>query len=155
VKDQCELLEINRSSVYYEEKPKFSKEEIEIMHKIDLLYTDYPFYGYRRQYQELIEAGFEIGQDRVRRLMRVMDLNVFYPKKTSIPNRNHTIYPYLLRNLNILVPGHVWAADISYIPMAQGFCYLVAIIDWFSRYILSWRLSNSMDVRFWMRWKKH
>jgi len=148
VKAQCEILGINRSSIYHEEKPQFSQEDIKIMHKIDDLYTAYPFYGYRRQYQELIEAGFEVGEDRVRRLMRVMNLRVFYPKKTSIPNRSHKIYPYLLKKLVIERPGQVWAADISYIPMAQGFCYLVAIIDWYSRFLLSWKLSNSMDVHF-------
>ena len=130
--------------------PKFSVEDVKIMHKIDALYTEHPFYGYRRQYQELIEAGFEVGEDRVRRLMRVMDLRVFYPKKTSIPDRSHKIYPYLLRELAITAPRQVWAADISYIPMAQGFCYLVAIIDWHSRFLLSWRLSNSLDVHFCM-----
>ena len=150
VKDQCELLGVNRSSVYYESRPKFSVEDVKIMHKIDALYTEHPFYGYRRQYQELIEAGFEVGEDRVRRLMRVMDLRVFYPKKTSIPDRSHKIYPYLLRELAITAPRQVWAADISYIPMAQGFCYLVAIIDWHSRFLLSWRLSNSLDVHFCM-----
>ena len=148
VAEQCQILGINRSSVYYEAKPELSEEDLKMMRKIDKIYTEYPFYGYRRQYQELKGAGFQVSQDRVRRLMRKMDLRVLYPKKTSISNRNHKIYPYLLRGIKIIKPQQVWAADISYIPMAEGFCYLVAIIDWYSRFLLSWRLSNSLDVHF-------
>lgn len=150
IKEQCETLGISRSSVYYESKAELNVEDLRMMRKIDEIYTEYPFYGYRRQYQELIESGFQVGEDRVRRLMRKMALRVFYPKKTSMPNRKHKIYPYLLRGLKIIKPQQVWAADISYIPMAQGFCYLVAIMDWYSRFLLSWRLSNSLDVHFCM-----
>ena len=116
---------------------------------MDEIYTKYPFYGYRRQYLELIKEQFSIGMERVRKYMRILDLETFYPKKkTTIANKKHKIYPYLLRNLKINKSNKVWAADITYIRLERGFCYLVAIIDWFSRYILSWQLSNSLDITF-------
>ncbi len=148
LKEQSQILGINRTSIYYKEKPVFSSKEIKIMHKIDEIYTKYPFYGYRRQYLELITEGYGIGEDKVRKFMRVMSLKTFYPKKTSIINKKHKIYPYLLNKSKIKQPNNVWAADITYIRLEAGFCYLVAIIDWFSRYVLSWRLSNSLDVSF-------
>jgi len=127
----------------------YSEEDIRILHRMDEIYTKWPFYGYRRQYLKLIEEQFSIGKERVRKYMRVLDLEAFYPKKkTSIANKLHKVYPYLLRNLKITRPNQVWAADITYIRLEGGFCYLIAIIDWFSRYILSWQLSNSLDLTF-------
>jgi putative transposase len=148
IKDQCELLEISRSSIYYEAVPEFSTTELKIMNVIDEIYTAYPFYGYRRQYQEIIARGYKIGEDRVRIFMRILDLKTFYPSKTTIPNKEHKIYPYLLRNLKIERVNQVWAADITYIRLVSGFCYLVAIIDWYSRYLLSFRISNCLDKQF-------
>lgn len=149
--DQCDILEISRSSLYYEPKPTFSELDIEIMNKIDEIYTAFPFYGYRKQLVELGARGYRIGADRVRQFMRILDLKTFYPKKkTSIGNFENKIYPYLLKNLNINRSNFVWAADITYIRLIQGFCYLVAIIDWHSRYLLSFRISNSLDTHFCM-----
>ena len=148
--EQCELLDLNRSSIYYQPQPAFSKEELAILNKMDSIFTDYPFYGYRRVYLELLDQGFLVGRDRVLKYMRVLGLETFYPRKrrTTIPNKEHKIYPYLLRDVDICRPNQVWAADITYIRMNKGFCYLVAIIDWYSRRILSWRISNSLDVGF-------
>lgn len=149
VKDQCEILGISKSGIYYKAVPEFSVMEIKIMSIIDEIYTECPFYGYRRQYQELINRGYNIGEEKVREFMKILDLKTFYPKKkTTIVNKENKIYPYLLRNLNIKYPNQVWAADITYIRLTSGFCYLMAIIDWYSRYILSFRLSNTLDVNF-------
>ena len=126
--DQCALLGISRSSLYYEPVQIFTDMELEIMTVIDEIYTVYPFYGYRRQYNEIVARGYKIGKDRIRVLMRVLDLNTFYPKRTTIRNRDHKIYRYLLRNIKIDHSNQVWAADITYIRLTDGFCYLVAII---------------------------
>jgi len=148
IKDQCEILGLPRQTYYYVSRLAYSEEDIKILHKMDEIYTTLPFYGYRRQYLELIKAQFSIGKERVRKYMRILGLETFYPKKTTIANKIHKVYPYLLRNLKINKPNQVWAADITYIRLEGGFCYLIAIIDWFSRYILSWELSNSLDVSF-------
>jgi putative transposase len=124
-------------------------EELALMRWIDEQYLATPFYGSRRMTAELRQAGHQINRKRVQRLMRLMGLEVLGPKrKTSRPAAQHRIYPYLLRGLRIDRPNQVWAADITYIPMARGFLYLVVVMDWYSRYVLAWRLSNTMDTSF-------
>ena len=146
VRQQTELLGINRSLVYYVVKPPFNEEDYRIMKRIDELYTLDPCYGLRRQYEQLNREGYKVGRDRVKNYMRHMDLKVIYPKKkTSIPNKEHLIYPYLLKDMEINTPNKVWAGDITYIRLNNGFCYLTALIDWYTRFILSWVLSNSLD----------
>jgi len=145
---QCELLDINRSTVYYERSP-VSEGDLVIMRRLDEMHLERPFYGSRRLRDWLQDEGFDINRKRVQRLMRVMNIAALYPKKnTSRPGKGHKIYPYLLRGLEINRPNQVWATDISYVPMAKGFVYVVAIMDWYSRKVLSWRVSNSMDVDF-------
>lgn len=120
-----------------------------IMELIDKIYTKAPFYGSRRMVHELKRQGYEINRKRVIRLMQKMYLRAIYPKiNLSKKNQSHKIYPYLLKDLEILRPNQVWSTDITFIPVKGGFFYLIAIIDWFSRYVLSWRLSNTMDVYF-------
>lgn len=150
VVDQCEILAMNRSTFYYEPVPEFTEGELGILKRMDEIFTDSPFYGYRRMWWTLCEEGHEIGRDRTRHYMGVLGLETFYPKKkkTSVPNKEHKKYPYLLRNLEVNRPNQVWAADITYIRMAKGFCYLMVVMDWYSRCILSWRLSNSLDAVF-------
>jgi len=118
------------------------------MHKIDEIYTRHPVYGYRKIHF-LLQSIYSIGKDRVLAYMRLMCIEAIYPKKrTTIPNTQHKKYPYLLRNLTIDKPNQVWAIDITYIRLNHGFCYLAAIIDWFSRYVLSYKISNSMEIDF-------
>ena len=145
---QCRLLGISRSGVYYQPKG-ISDEDLALMKLIDRQYLDTPFYGARKIAVWLKSQGQWVNRKRVRRLMRVMGLKAIYRRpKTSQPTAGHKIYPYLLGGLKITRPNQVWAADITYIPMARGFLYLVAIIDWYSRYVLSWRLSNTLDSGF-------
>jgi putative transposase len=145
---RCELLGLARSSFYYEPVP-VDPEELRIMHAIDEQYTRTPIYGVPRMVVTLKGAGFEVGPKRVRRLMRQMDLRAIYPQpRLSQNGLDHRKYPYLLQNLTIDRPGQVWCADITYIRMVEGFLYLVAILDWFSRYIVAWELSNTLDVGF-------
>lgn len=119
------------------------------MKLIDQQYTKTPFYGSRQMRNHLRLSDYKINRKRVQRLMRLMGLEAIYPKpRTSIPNKEHKIYPYLLRDMNIEHINQVWSTDITYIPITGGFMYLVAVIDWYSRYVLSWRLSNTMDVNF-------
>jgi putative transposase len=119
------------------------------MRRIDKLHLDHPFYGSRNIAHVLSTPTCPINRKRVQRLMRVMRIEAVYPKpRTTHRDENHKIYPYLLRNLKIEHPNHVWSADITYIPMPKGYMYLVAVIDWFSRYVLSWRLSNTLDSSF-------
>src|SRR4051812_38572111 len=119
------------------------------MRRIDEQYTAYPFYGSRRMTAWLVEHGEEVNRKRVQRLMRVMGLEAIYPKpRLSIAGRNHKIYPYLLRDVLITRPDQVWSTDITWVPMPQGFMYLAAIIDWYSRYVVAWRLSNTLDGDF-------
>ncbi len=119
------------------------------MHLIDAQFTLMPFYGVPRMTEHLKRLGYPVGHKRVRRLMRQMGLQAIYPKpKTSKPHPEHTVYPYLLRGMAITRPNQVWAADITYIRLLRGFAYLVAIMDWFSRYVLAWRLSNTLDTDF-------
>lgn len=145
---QCRLLRLNRSTYYYKPAPE-SEEELALMRAIDELYLERPTRGSRSMRDALEDRGFSAGRHRVRRLMRKMGIEAIYPRKrTSVPNKAHRIYPYLLRDLVIDRPGQVYAADITYIPMARGFLYLVAVIDWYSRKVLSWRLSNTQDAHF-------
>jgi putative transposase len=145
---QCKLLKISRTSVYY--KPKGEKpENHKLMRILDEQYLKTPTYGSRSMVTFLEKLGYGKNRKRIQRLMRLMGLEAIYPKKkTSKPNPAHKIYPYLLRKLCIDHPNQVWAADISYLPMEQGFMYLVAIMDWHSRKVLSWRVSNTMDSDF-------
>ena len=145
---QYDLLDIASSSLYYEPIPE-NPRRLEIMRQIDEIFLKYLFYGSRRIAVALQAQGCIVGRDLVRVLMRQMGIEAIYPlKSTSRASSKHKIYPYLLRGLKIVAPNQVWSADITYIPMQRGFLYLVAIMDWFSRYIISWSLSNSLDVRF-------
>ena len=145
---QCQLLDLNRSGVYYQRAP-VSDEDLAMMRRIDEMHLKRPFYGSRRLRDWLQAEGHTVCRKKVRRLMALMGIRALYPRKrTSQPGKGHKIYPYLLRDLKIDRPNQVWATDISYIPMAKGFAYLVAIMDWHSRKVLSWRLSNSMDTDF-------
>lgn len=148
VRRQCELLGIGRSVLYYQ-AVGIDAEQLAIMRRIDEIHLEIPFYGSRKIAQALREEGHAVNRKRVQRLMRLMGLESVAPKpNTSRPAPEHPTYPYLLRNLDISRVNQVWAADITYIPMALGFGYLVAIIDWHSRRVLSWRLSNTMDSSF-------
>ena len=148
ISEQCKLLNISRSSYYYEAEP-FKEQDIKIMHKIDEIYTDASFYGYRRIHMQLKEYGFNIGVNRVLKYMNVLGIQAIFPKKkrlTSIKNHEHKIYPYLLKNIEINKPNQVWCGDITYIRTAKGFVYLAAVIDWYTKSVLSWKVSNSMDT---------
>lgn len=146
---QCELIGLNRSAWYYEPAQE-SAENLHLMRLIDEQYTRTPVYGWPRMTAYLRkDKGLLVNHKRVQRLMQIMGLQAIYPKpRTTIPNSAHRIYPYLLRGVTIEQPDHVWSADITYLPMTQGFMYLVAILDWFSRYVISWRLSNTLDGWF-------
>ena len=146
--EQCALLKVPRSTFYYKAQP-VSADDLAVMRRIDVLYTKWPFYGSRRMVAELRGEGHGINRKRVRRLMRLMGIEAIYQKpNTSRKHPSHKIYPYLLRNLVIDRANQVWCADITYIPMARGFVYLVAVMDWFSRRVLAWRLSITMDSDF-------
>ena len=148
VRRQCVLLNLARSGVY-RPKPVIGADDLTLMRRIDELHLELPFYGSRRMTFELNKEGRGVNRKRVQRLMRVMDVEALVPRPgTSKAALGHKIYPYLLRGLSIIEPNHVWAADITYIPMARGFLYLVAIIDWASRAVLAWRLSNTIDSGF-------
>jgi len=145
---RCELLGVARSSAYYRPKP-VANEDLALMRLIDEIHLQLPFYGSRRIRDELEERCHPVNRKRIRRLMRQMGLRALYPRqRTSQPGKGHKIYPYLLRDLPIEHANHVWATDICYIPMAKGFMYLVAIMDWYSRRVLSWRVSNTLDTDF-------
>ena len=145
---QCALVSISRSAFYHTPKGE-SPANLALMRRIDELYLKYPFYGSRQMARHLGREGFEVGRHRVRRLMRLMGLEAIYRKpRTSDPNPEHRVYPYLLKGLAITRANHVWCADITYIPVQRGFLYLVAIMDWATRHVLSWRLSNTMDSGF-------
>ena len=145
---QCRLLGISRSGLYYQPKG-VSEEDLALMELIDRQYLVTPFYGSRKIAAWLKSQGQKVNRKHARRLMRVMGLKAIYRRpKTSKAAPGHRVYPYLLCGMKITRPNQVWAADITYIPMARGFLYLVAIIDWYSRYVLSWRLSNTLDAGF-------
>jgi putative transposase len=148
VRRQCALLGLARSGVYRQPAAP-DPEELALMRWLDEQYLATPFYGSRRMTAALRLAGRRVNRKRIQRLMRLMGLEALGPKpKTSRPSAQHRVYPYLLRGLAIDRPNQVWAADITYIPMARGFLYLVVVMDWYSRYVLAWRLSNTMDTGF-------
>ena len=145
---QCELLAVSRSGFYYEPVGE-SEANLALMRLIDEQFMETPFYGSRQMMRHLHRMGCAAGRGRVRRLMRLMGLAVVYQRpRTSISHPEHTVFPYLLRGLTVDRPNQVWCADITYVPMRRGFLYLVAIMDWASRKVLSWRVSNTMDVDF-------
>jgi putative transposase len=145
---QCRLLAVNRSTFYYNPKP-INPEDLELMRRIDELYLNTPTAGSRTMRNYLRRQGYKINRKRVQRLMRLMGLEAIYPKpKTSRPHPEHKVYPYLLRDLTIDRPNQVWSADITYVPMGRGFMYLVAVMDWHSRRVLAFRLSNTLDADF-------
>ncbi len=148
VSRQCGLLKLNRSAYYYKKKP-MKPEDLDLMRLIDEQYLKTPSWGSRSMRNHLRRLGYKINRKRVQRLMRLMGLEAIYPKpKTSRPHPAHKVYPYLLRNIVVERPNQVWAADITYIPMNRGFMYLVAVMDWHSRKVLSWRVSNTLDTDF-------
>lgn len=148
IRRQCRLAGLSRSNFYYEPVPE-SEKNLQLMRLIDAQYMKRPEYGYPRMTDWLIDEGYDVNPKRIARLMQVMGLQAITPgPHTSKPCPGHKIYPYLLRGVDIVRPNHVWSIDITYIPMASGFLYLVAIIDWYSRYVISWELSNSMDSLF-------
>ena len=145
---QCRLLKVARSTLYYRPAP-VSADDLALMRRMDELYLASPFYGSRRMAAALRRDGWAVNRKRVRRLMRVMGLEAIYQKpNTSQGHPEHKVYPYLLRGLAIDRPNQVWCADITYIPMAKGFVYLVAVMDWFSRRVLAWRVSITMEADF-------
>ena len=148
VRHQCELLDLCRSSYYYEPCAE-SPENLALMRRLDELHLEHPVYGSRKLRVLLRQEGLEINRKRVVRLLRLMGIEAIYAKpRTSVPGPGHLIYPYLLAGLEVSGPNQVWCADITYVPMAMGFLYLVAVMDWWSRYVLAWRLSNTMDAVF-------
>ena len=145
---QCRLLRVSRSSVYHRPKGE-SAENLALMGRIDKLFLEYPFYGSRQMVRHLWRQGVWVGRHRVRRLMRLMGLQAIYQApRTTRPHPEHRVYPYRLKGVAIERPNHVWASDITYIPVQRGFLYLVAVMDWATRRVLSWRLSNTLDARF-------
>ena len=147
---QCALLGISRSGLY-RHRIEVSEEDEDLMGLMDRQYLETPYYGSRRMTVWLRSLGMRVNRNRVRRLMRAMGLQAVYRRpNTSRPAKGHEVYPYLLGGVEVSGPKHVWSSGITYIPMARGHLYLVAIIDWYSRYMLSWRLSNTMDVEFCM-----
>ncbi len=145
---QCELVSISRAS-FYRQPAGETPENLELMRAIDEAFMEMPWYGSRQMARHLQRQGWRIGRKRVRRLMRKIDLSAIYQApRTSVPHPAHRIYPYLLRHLEIDRPNQVWCADVTYIPMRRSFLYLVAIMDWYSRKVLAWRLSNTMEADF-------
>ena len=141
---QCRLLNVRRSSFYYKKKP-IKPEDLELMRLIDEQYLKTPCWGSRSMRNYLRRLGYKVNRKRIQRLMRIMGLEAIYPKpKTSRPHRQHKVYPYLLRNLTVERANQVWTADIAYILISRGFMYLVAVMDWHSRKVLSWKVSNSL-----------
>ena len=145
---QCELVSINRSSFYYQPTGE-TAENLALMRLIDAQFLETPWYGSRQMAMHLRRDGHEVGRKRVRRLMAIMGLVPIYQRpRTTVPHPEHRIYPYLLRGMAIDRPNQVWCADIMYIPMRRGFLYLVAVMDWSTRKVLAWRVSNTMDAAF-------
>lgn len=146
---QCKLLGLPRSTYYYSPAPP-AEEDFELCRRLDRIYTARPFYGVERMTDALRKEGWCVGPKRVRRLLRAMGLDAIYPRpKTSVPAPGHRIYPYLLRGRRITSANEVWATDITYLPLGQrGFAYLMAVMDWFSRYVVAWQLSNTMEAEW-------
>ena len=148
VRRQCELLGLNRASYYYRPATE-SVLNLELMRCIDEQYLKTPFYGWPRMTAHLRRQGYAVNHKRVQRLMQVMGVQALYPKRRlSVADPEHRKYPYLLRNLEIVRCNQVWSTDITYVPLEQGFMYLVAVMDWYSRYVLTWQLSNTLDGLF-------
>lgn len=148
IRKQCELLNVPRSGLYYKACP-MNEYNLKIMNMVDEEYTRHPDMGVPSMTAYLRDAGFKCGPKRVRRLMRLMGLEAIYPKpRLSVGNKQHVIYPYLLRDVEINCPNQVWSTDITYVRLKHGYVYLVAIMDWYSRAVLSWRLSNTLDASF-------
>ena len=148
IRRQCEILGLNRSSLYYE-PAGMTDYNLLLMDLIDKQYTETPYYGIRRMTEEINNKGYKVNRKRVRRLMRLMGLEAIYPRRNlSKAAKAHKVYPYLLKGVNITQANQVWSADITYIRMARGFVYLVAIMDWWSRYVLAWKLSTTMESDF-------
>lgn len=147
---QAALLHISRSSLYYQ--PIINDADIMTMHALDEIYTQYPFYGSRRmKYALADEHGIDICREHVQRLLRLMGLEAIYPKKKSSvsdPNGQHKKYPYLLQEITASYPNHIWGTDITYVKLEHGFAYLVALLDWFSRYVIAWQLSETLEIDF-------
>ena len=151
IRRQCELLEISRTAYYYQPCPE-TQENLELMRRLDELHLKDPVYGSRRLAVLLHRQGVQVNRKRIVRLMRVMGIEALYPRRSlSQPGEGHEIFPYLLKDVEINGPNQVWCSDITYIPMQHGFMYLVAVMDWWSRYVLSWGLSNTMDSEFCIR----
>jgi putative transposase len=149
VSRQCRMLGVCRSSRYYKRRQRIHSDDLKLMRMIDEQYLKNPSSGTRSMRNYLRRQGYRVNRKRVQRLMRIMGIEAIYPKpKTSWPHPDHKVYPYLLRNLNIDRPNQVWAADITYIPMARGSMYLTVVMDWYSRKVLSWRLSNTLEADF-------
>ena len=148
IRRQCELLGVNRSGLYYQPVGE-GEENLRLMRLIDKEYMRHPFYGSRRMTGWLCDQGHEVNRKRVRRLMEVMGIEAVYPKpRLSQPGEGHKIYPYLLKSVEVTCVNQVWSTDITYVRMADGFVYLVAVMDWFSRYVLSWAVSLTMELDF-------
>ncbi len=149
IQRQCQLLEVPRSSAYYVPNRSESAENLALMRSIDTQYLETPFYGVPRMTDSLREEGYIVNHKRVARLMRIMDIQAAMPgPHTSRPHPEHRIYPYLLRGMKICAPDKAWCSDITYIPIQGGFFFLVAVMDWYSRYVIAWELSNSLDTSF-------
>ena len=145
---QCQLLGVSRSTLYYQPATE-SKDNLHLMRQIDEQYMKTPFYGSRRMTHHLMRLGYRVNRKRIQRLMRLMGIEAIYPKpKPSASNSEHRIYPYLLRDYKVTASNEVWSADITYIPMNKGFMYLVAILDWYSRYVITWELSDRLEGQF-------
>lgn len=155
VRSQCELLGVARSTLYYEGRAE-TAENLELMRRLDELHMKHPTYGSRRLQALLTREGREANRKRLVRLLQIMGIEAIHPKgRTSLPGAGHRIYPYLLKGLEINGPNQVWCSDITYIPLQQGFMYLVAVMDWWSRYVLAWEISNTLDSDFCIRaWER-
>jgi putative transposase len=155
VRSQCELLGVARSTLYYEGRAE-SAENLELMRRLDELHMKHPTYGSRRLQALLVREGREANRKRLVRLLQIMGIEAIHPRgRTSCPGAGHRIYPYLLNSLEINGPNQVWCSDITYIPLQQGFMYLVAVMDWWSRYVLAWEVSNTLDSDFCIRaWER-
>ena len=148
---QCELLGMSRAAYYYEPW-EWNETALAMLRAIDEEYTRHPFLGKRRMCDYLAELGYDVGVKRTRTLMAWLGLEAIYPKKsTSVPNREHQKYPYLLKRLPIIRPNQVWASDITYVRLSRGFAYLTVVMDWFSRYVIAWELSTTLDSDFCVR----
>ena len=149
IRRQCELLNLNRSNIYYQNQPEDAYNLL-LMRLLDEEYTRHPCKGVIKMVKYLADLGHHVNQKRVRRLLRLMGLMAIYPKRKNLskPHPEHKIYPYLLKGLDVYFPNQVWCTDITYIRLRAGFVYLIAVMDWYSRYVLSWRVSNSLDASF-------